>query len=143
VNKPSLRKWLLVSTGVLSVGLATAGIFLPVLPTTPFLMLAAACFARSSDRFYRWLIQHRVFGSYIRNYRDHRAITLQAKVLTLAVLWATIGYTTFVVIDSLALRVVLLLIAVAVTIHVLSLRTLTAGMLSQDSATGYPEEERS
>jgi len=134
VNKPSMRKWLLVAIGVLSVGLATAGIFLPVLPTTPFLLLAAACFVRSSDRFYRWLINHRVFGAYIRNYREHRAITLQAKIVTLTLLWATIGYSAFVVIDSLPVRIVLLLIAVGVTAHVLCLRTCTPEMMGQSAA---------
>ena len=139
MNRPSLRKWLLISAGFLSVGLATAGVFLPVLPTTPFLLLAAACFIRSSDRLYGWLITHRLFGRYIRYYREHRAITRQAKILTLILLWATIGYTTFVVVHSLPLRVLLLLIAAGVTLHVLSLKTLTRDMLSEESAIEYRE----
>jgi uncharacterized membrane protein YbaN (DUF454 family) len=120
--------------------LGAAGAFLPVLPTTPFLLLAAACFVRGSDRLYRWLISHRWFGAYIRNYREHRAITVQSKVVTLALLWATIGYTTIVVARSWALRAVLLAIAVGVTIHVLSLRTLR-GDLGEGATRGEDGDE--
>jgi hypothetical protein len=142
MNRPSLRKWLLLSAGILCVGFATAGIFLPILPTTPFLMLAAACFVRSSDRFYRWLIGHRLFGRYIKYYREYRAITVQSKILTLVLLWATIGYTAFAVVHSVPLRVLLLLIAAGVTIHVLRLRTLTRAMLAGETMPGDVERER-
>ncbi|NQU27807.1 MAG: DUF454 family protein, partial [Candidatus Marinimicrobia bacterium] len=81
--KLTLRKGLLILIGILLVVLATVGIFLPLLPTTPFLLLAAACFFRSSDRLYRWLITHKWFGLYIKNYREHKAITKGAKVVIL------------------------------------------------------------
>lgn len=128
-----LRGCLLVAAGCIAVALGAVGIFLPLLPTTPFLLLAAACFLRSSDRLYAWLITHRWLGGYIRNYREHRAITLRAKVLTLALLWLTIGYSAVWVVSALALRVLLLAIALGVTIHILRLRTLTAEMLSGDA----------
>lgn len=121
---PAIRKRLLVSAGIVSVGLGVVGIFLPVLPTTPFLLLAAACFMRSSDKLHEWLVTNRWFGSYIRNYREHRAITLRSKVLTLALLWVTIGYTALVAVSSWTLRALLLVIAVSVTVHVLRFRTL-------------------
>jgi hypothetical protein len=117
-------KWLLITVGVFSVALGVIGIFLPLLPTTPFLLLAAACFARSSDRLYRWLTAHRVFGSYIRNYREQRAIPLRAKVVTLLTLWASIGYVVIFVAESLLLRIALFLIASAVTWHVLRISTM-------------------
>lgn len=126
-----IRRWLLICAGVVSVGLATAGIFLPLLPTTPFLLLAAACFFRSSDRLYRWITTHRWFGPYIRNYREHKAITRQTKVVTMVLLWGAIAYAAFGVVDSLVVRFVLLLIAVAVSIHVFRLKTLTNDMLSE------------
>ncbi len=129
--KSPLRKGLLIFVGVLSVGLATAGIFLPLLPTTPFLLLAAACFIRSSDRLYRWLITHKWLGPYIKNYREHKAITRRAKVVMLLLLWGTLGYTALGVISALAARVLLLLIGVGVTLHVLSLKTITPEMLSE------------
>ena len=140
---PPLRKGLLISVGVLSVGLATAGIFLPLLPTTPFLLLAAACFIRSSNRLYRWLITHKWFGPYIKNYREHKAITKRAKVVILLLLWGTLGYTAIGVISALAARVLLLLIGVGVTLHVLSLKTLTPEMLSEKRRTEGVEGETS
>ena len=143
MDKPSLRKRLLICAGFLSVGLATVGVFVPVLPTTPFLLLAAACFARSSDRFYQWLITHRLFGRYIRYYRKYRAITGRAKALTLILLWAVMGYTVFAVVHSFPLRVLLLLVATGVTIHVLTLKTLTQEQLSDDAAVALQEDEQS
>jgi len=131
-DRSAPRRWLLASIGVLSVGLGILGILLPLLPTTPFLLLAAACFVRSSDGLYRWLITQRILGPYIRNYREHRAISWQAKAVTLVLLWAVIGYSAFGVVRLQALRIVLLLVAVAVTVHVLSLKTLTRERLSTD-----------
>jgi len=130
-----MRKWLLVACGLVSVTLATIGIVVPLLPTTPLLLLAAACFVRSSDRLYRWLTTHRLFGPYIRNYREHRAVTRTTKWLTLLLLWTAIGYSAVVVVRSLAVRLVLLVIAVGVTVHVLTLRTLTKEMVSADRAS--------
>jgi uncharacterized membrane protein YbaN (DUF454 family) len=142
MDKPSLRKRLLICVGFISVGLATAGVFLPILPTTPFLLLAAACFARSSDRFYQWLITHRLFGRYIRCYRKYRAMTGGAKVLTLVLLWAVMAYTVLAIVHSLPLRVLLLLIALGVTIHVLTLKTLTQEQLADEAALALKEDER-
>lgn len=113
----------LLGVGFLSVGLAAAGIVLPLLPTTPFLLLAAACFLRSSDRLHRWLIGHRWFGSYIRDYREYGGITRRAKTGTLVLLWLSLGYGIIRVAGSAWLRVLLLLIGTGVTVHVLRLRT--------------------
>ncbi len=122
----SLRKLLLMSAGILAVGLGVAGIFLPLLPTTPFLLLAAACFIRSSDALYEWLTNHRWFGTYIRNYREHRATTRMTKIVTLALLWGTIGYSALAVVDGRLFRALLFAVALGVTIHVLSLGTIAA-----------------
>ena len=124
MNKHPVRKWFLVSVGILSVAIGAIGIVVPLLPTTPLLLLAAACFVRSSDRLYSWLIGHRLFGSYIRNYREHRAVTWQTKVFTLVLLWAATGYSAIAVVSSLAIRTILLIVALAVTVHVLSLKTM-------------------
>jgi len=116
------RVW--IGAGTLFVGLGTLGIFLPLLPTTPFLLLAAACYARGSKRFYNWLAGNRWFGNYIRNYREKKGIPLKIKILSVSFLWATIGYSTFFVIDIPLVRVILVLIAIAVTIHIIRFRTL-------------------
>jgi hypothetical protein len=109
--------------GTLAIGLGMLGIFLPLLPTTPFLLLAAACYARSSPRFYDWLINHRWLGEYVRNYRENRAVKLRAKVSAIILLWLTIGMS-IVLIDPLWLKLFLGAVATAVTAHLLSLRTI-------------------
>jgi hypothetical protein len=109
-----------------------------LLPTTPFLLLAAFCFARSSERLHQWLINHRLFGSYIRNYQEYRAITKQVKIVTLILLWGTIGYAIVAVLNLWYLRILLLLVAVGVTVHVLLLKTLTQEM-DLDSADDQDE----
>jgi uncharacterized protein len=113
-----LKKWSLIALGTICVGLALAGIFLPLLPTTPFLLLAAVCYAGSSPRFYHWLLNNRWFGRYIKNYREGRGLTLTTKVISLLSLWITIGYSASFVMPWLAGKLVLLAIAAGVTIHI-------------------------
>lgn len=82
---------LLLACGFLAVGLGVAGIFLPVLPTTPFMLLAAACFARSSPRFHRWLLAHRTFGPIVGEWERHRAIPWRAKLWAIGLMSATLA----------------------------------------------------
>ena len=82
---------LLIAAGTLCVALGVIGIFLPVLPTTPFLLLAAACYARASERFYLWLVRNRTFGPTIREWRRHRSIPYRTKVVAIALMTATIA----------------------------------------------------
>ena len=82
---------LLIAAGTLCVELGVIGIFLPVLPTTPFLLLAAACYARASERFYLWLVRNRTFGPTIREWRRHRSIPYRTKVVAIALMSATIA----------------------------------------------------
>ena len=119
-----VRRWFLIILGTLALGLGIIGIFVPLLPTTPLLLAAAACYLRGSERMYEWLLNRRRLGPFIRNYRQHRAITKRHKLFTLALLWVAIGYSSIRATRSLALRIGLWAIAVGVTIHVLSLRTL-------------------
>jgi len=120
--KKSLRI-LLIIIGTLCVILAVVGIMLPVLPTTPFLLLAAVCYARSSQRFYDWLMNNALFGTYIRNYREGRGIPLKQKIITILLLWLSIGYAVVFVAQHWWLRVLLLGIAAGVTIHLTRTRT--------------------
>ena len=113
---------LLIVSGTISTAIGILGIFVPILPTTPFLLLAAACYIRSSERFYRWLINNRFFGTYIRNYIEHRGMPLRIKIFTIILLWITIGISVCIGIHNLVVRIVLLLVAVGVTLHIICIR---------------------
>jgi len=126
-NRKAPRGWvrvLLITAGTLFVGLGIIGIFVPILPTTPFLLLAAACYARSSQRFYDWLLNNRWFGRYLKNYLQGRGIPLRVKVITIVLLWVTIGFSIVFAVELFAVKVALSLIAIGVSIHILSRRTL-------------------
>ena len=113
---------LLITTGTFFVGVGIVGIFVPILPATPFLLIAAALYARSSRRFYNWLINNRIFGQYIKNYREGKGIPLRLKLITIILLWITIGYSAIFAIDILWVRIVLVIIAVGVTIHIIRIK---------------------
>jgi len=123
----AIQTWLrilLVIAGTFFVGLGIVGIFVPVLPTTPFLLLAAVCYARSSQRLYGWLLNNKWFGSYIRNYLERKGIPLKVKVVTVTLLWITIGVSVAFAVETLVLKLILVIIAIGVSIHILSVRTL-------------------
>jgi len=124
-NKISNRlvKLLLIVAGSFFLIIGIIGIFIPILPTTPFLVLAAACYAKSSERFYKWLINNKWFGSYIKNYREKKGISLKHKLYTISLLWVTILISAFVIINNLWIRVSLIIIAVLVTTHILTIKT--------------------
>lgn len=115
-------KALLIASGTISLALGIIGIVVPVLPTTPFLLLAAACYARSSGKFYNWFIGNRVFGKYILNYREGRGIPAMIKVLSITFLWAAI-ITSICMVDNLPLRIILTVIASIVTLHIVMIKT--------------------
>lgn len=126
IKKASSRftRGILITAGTFFVGLGVLGIFLPLLPTTPFLLLAAACYARSSKRFYNWLLNNKWFGNYIKNYREKKGVPLKVKLSSISLLWITILFSALFVVDILLFRIILILIAAGVTIHILSIRTL-------------------
>jgi len=118
------RRALFTACGLAAVGLGLLGIILPLLPTTPFLLLAAACFIRGSERLHDWLINHRRFGPLIRQYREHHAIPLRTKWATLLLLWATLIFSGLFVLEALWGRLLLLAVGMGVTLHLLSMRTM-------------------
>jgi uncharacterized protein len=119
----SFKRTLLLICGTLCVVLGVLGIFLPVLPTTPFLLLAAFFYARSSKRFYHWLLTNRWCGAYIKNYREGRGIPLKQKVITITLLWLTIGLTVWFAVSLWWLRGILLGVAAGVTFHLVRVKT--------------------
>jgi uncharacterized protein len=120
--------WL--ALGLICVGLGAIGMVLPILPTTPFLLAAAACFCKSSTRMYNWLLSNKWFGEYIRNYREGRGLPMKTKIIALTVLWATIGISTVFLLNRLLpsqlvfpIQLIMISVAVGVSIHILKLPT--------------------
>lgn len=113
---------ILIVIGSISVGLGVLGIFLPMLPTTPFLLLASFCFMRSSPRIHFWLINHRVLGEYLYFYTKHRAIMKRTRLTALASLWATLLLSALII-DKLQVRLIMLAFGAAVSVHLMKLRT--------------------
>ncbi len=124
VKKRRLIRALLMVAGTICLALGAIGIFLPILPTTPFLLLAAACYMRSSERLHKWLIDNRWFGEYIKNYQSGRGIPLKTKILALSIMWVAILYSTLFVVDEILIaQIVLLLIAAGVSVHLIKIPT--------------------
>jgi hypothetical protein len=119
-----IKKGLLVTSGTLFLVLGVIGIFLPLLPTTPFLLLAAACYIRGSKKFYNWLIKNRWLGEYIKNYQEGRGVPFNVKIITIIVLWLTIIITTIFFVSNLIIQIILFFIVIGVTIHIIKIKTL-------------------
>ncbi len=119
----AVKRRLLVVAGLAAAGLGAAGIFLPLLPATPFLLLALFCFARSSERLHRWLLDNRICGAHLRNYLEQRAVPLSTKISSLALLWASLGASVLVM-DSPWVELLLGAIGLGVSLHLLMLRTI-------------------
>lgn len=115
-------KILLNVIGIIAVVLAILGIFLPLLPTTPFLLLASACFIRGSARLHRWLLNNPLFGEYLRNIEEKKGIPLKSKVITLVLLWASLGFSIYTV--SPLLKGMLVAIGIGVSVWILHMKTL-------------------
>ncbi|NKQ11713.1 YbaN family protein [Pseudomonas sp. SST3] len=121
-RNPVVRYALLV-VGWLSVALGVIGIFLPILPTTPFLLLAAACFVRSSQRFYDWLVTHPRLGPWFRDYLEGNGVPLKGKVYAIVTMWLSISLSCWLV-PLLWARIAMLFTATLVTLYILRLKTL-------------------
>jgi uncharacterized membrane protein YbaN (DUF454 family) len=115
------RIW--VIGGTVCLGLAFLGIFLPVLPATPFLLLAAFCYGRGSERFYDWLVDRSWVRGYIRGYREGRGIKIKHKVMSFILLWLTIGYAIGFGVTIWWLKLLLVIVAVGVTTHLIMIKT--------------------
>jgi uncharacterized membrane protein YbaN (DUF454 family) len=117
-----LKRQLLLAAGTLSLAVGLIGIAVPVLPTTPFLLLAAACYLRSSRRFYNWLMNSRFLGNYIRNYIEGKGLPVRVKLFIIILLWATISLSIWLVANT-VVTIVLLAVATGVTLHIIFIRT--------------------
>ena len=117
-------KLILTLLGCISLGLGILGAFLPVLPTTPLLLLASTLFLRSNERLYHWLMNHPKLGPYISNFLVHKSIPLSVKVVATSTLWLTLLYCAIFVADHWMFRLFFIVLAAAITVHILSYKTL-------------------
>jgi uncharacterized membrane protein YbaN (DUF454 family) len=107
----------LIAAGLCCTILAVIGIFVPLLPTVPFLLLAAACFARSSKRFYRWLLDHRQLGPMVRDYLGGKGIPLRAKITAITLIWVSISVSTLFLLTVVWVKILMLAIGICVTAY--------------------------
>ena len=119
-----LKRRIFVIAGTIALVLGVIGIIIPVLPTTPFLLLAAICYMRGSQRLYNALLCNKFVGSYIRNYLEGRGMSLKMKIWTLSLLWIAILFTAVFATESLIVRIILAVVLIGVTIHILLIRTI-------------------
>lgn len=125
-------RYALLVAGSITLVLGLIGIFIPVLPTTPFLLVSAYCYLRSSKRMYNWLIHHKVLGCYIYNYLEHRAVPRKTKIGAIVFLWLTLSIS-ILLIANWHIRAALFVIGVCVSVHLFTLKTLDSKDLSLKS----------
>lgn len=118
--KNGLLRWLLFGTGWFSILCAIIGVFLPLVPSIPFLLLAAVCFSKSSERFHSWLVEHKHMGPMIRSYMAGGGIPLRAKLMAIGTIWISFPVSVFLFVEVFWMKVLLLSIAAAVTYYLLA-----------------------
>lgn len=121
-------KIILIIIGTISLAIGIIGIIVPGLPTTTFLLISSACYIRSSEKMYKWLINHRILGKFIRDYRLYKAMPLKSKVIALISMWTMITTSILFFIESDIIKIIVFLCGVVGTVIILSVRTLTKEM---------------
>ncbi|TGK01427.1 DUF454 domain-containing protein [Leptospira langatensis] len=122
LHRYSIVRYLLVIVGTISLVLGIIGIFTPVLPTTPFLLLTAACYARASQKFYNWLMNNKYFGNFIRDWRIHKAIPLKAKIIAVASIVITMTISAIFA-PIIYVRIGMAIIGICVIVYILRFPT--------------------
>jgi hypothetical protein len=121
-HRCTVSRFLWNAAGTLSLSLGIVGIVIPLLPTTPFLLLATACYLRGSVTMYNWMLTNRYFGTYLREYREGKGIRQEIKVATIVLLWVVLGLSAIFVTDNVIVRIALLVVGVGVSIHILTIK---------------------
>ena len=122
LNRSKLSRIFWFACGFISMVIGIIGIPVPGLPTTPLMILAAACFANSSQRFYDWIINNKLFGHHVKNYREGNGIPKKSKPIILTTLWGFVLFAVFIAIPDSAppiSRYVTLILAAIGTIFIL------------------------
>jgi len=123
VQLTGFYRYFYLISGILLVAIGFIGIFLPILPTTIFLILASACFIKSSPRTNEWLRNHKILGMYIRNYQDKSGLAIKSKIFNILFLWIMILSSAFFFTEEFFIKLILIAIAIGVTIHLLMIKT--------------------
>lgn len=130
INKQQFRphtnpmmRWIFIISGVVLVGIGILGMFLPLLPTTIFFILAAWCFARSSEKYYRWIHTNKYFGKYLSDYQSGKGMPIKSKIFSIAFLWAGLLVSFFLLTDNLYIRILLAAIGIGVSWHIIYIKT--------------------
>ena len=131
-QRPRIVRWVYLGLGCLFVGLGAVGTLLPLLPTTPFLLLAAACYARSSDRFLRWLLEHRQFGPFIQAWREQRGLPAGSRAWIIVVVLVTFAASILFGVEGWLARVLLGIVGLCLIIFLLRLPTWRPGEPPQE-----------
>ena len=119
-----LKRQLFIIAGTISLCIGIVGIIVPILPTTPFLLLTAICYMRGSQRLYNALLRNRFIGSYVSNYLEGKGMPLRMKIYTLGLLWIVILCSALLLTDNLIIRIILAAVLIGVTIHILMIKTI-------------------
>lgn len=133
-----VRKAVLIFLGTVCVALGVLGMFLPLMPTTVFLLAAAYCYSKSSERFHNWLLTNKLCGKYISNYKAGRGMTVRSKVTSLLSLWLSIGLSVWLVSGKLWVSIMLAAIALGITVHILWIKTYSESSDPSPEPTSSP-----
>lgn len=123
ISNNKLKRGLFIILGFIFVGIGTLGIFLPVLPSTVFFLMAAYFFARSSEKFYIRLHENKLFGQQLKNYREGRGMSVRTKVILIVLLWISILGSVIFAVDNYILKFILIMISFGVTVYLVRLKT--------------------
>lgn len=122
--RKEMKKYVLLTLGSMALALGVVGIFIPILPTTPFLLITSYCYLRSSRKLHNWLINHPVLGRYLKDYLEHRAIPRKVKVVALGTLWPSLVLSIFLI-PLLPVKILMAVVGTIVSFHILNLRERT------------------
>ena len=134
--KNDLLRWMLIGIGWISIAGGVAGIFLPLVPTVPFLLLAAVCFSRSSNRFHTWLVEHDHLGPLVRDYLAGGGMPAKAKKMAIGMIWISFPLSAFLFSHAVWIQVLLMTLAACITLYLLSLPTCRPVDKGDDKKTG-------
>lgn len=118
-----MKKIIFRTLGFTSLILGIIGIALPILPTTPFLLLSSYLFLKSSERLYNWLLKNKILGQYIKDFQIEKSIPLKVKISSISLLWITISTSAIFFIHIIWIKLLLFAIAIGVSIHILHYKT--------------------